>query len=113
MFKVENLNVSYNGNPVLKNINFSIFTDDILTIIGPSGVGKTTLIKAISQLIPYQGNIKLNDRKIDLKKETIALVPQDYGLLPWKTVEQNIYLAKRIRQHKRLSKEQKNRIFKN
>ncbi|MEJ1303702.1 ATP-binding cassette domain-containing protein [Lactiplantibacillus plantarum] len=110
MFNVKGLNVFYDTNHILKDINFSIEKDDILAVIGPSGAGKTTLIKAITNLIPFTGEISMDEQNIDLSKITISLVPQDYGLLPWKTVEQNIYLANKIRQHKRISSTQKDNI---
>jgi len=110
MLNINDLSVSYDQKQVLHDINFSITSKDILAVIGPSGAGKTTLIKAITKLIPFTGSIQIDNKGIDLSRHTISLVPQDYGLLPWKTVEQNIYLANKIRQHKRLDKRQKEEI---
>ncbi len=110
MLKVRNLEVSYGNKIVLKDINFSVSSNEILAIIGPSGAGKTTLIKSIVKLIPFHGEIELNNHEIDLGITTVSFVPQNYGLLPWKTVEQNIYLASRIKKHSRLSKHQKEKI---
>lgn len=110
MLEVSNLEVSYGNKIVLKDISFSVSSNEILAVIGPSGVGKTTLIKSIVRLIPFHGKIKLNNHEIDLGSTTISFVPQNYGLLPWKTVEQNIYLASRIKKHSRLNKQQKEKI---
>lgn len=110
MLKVNELSVSYGTKKVLKNITFSITSDDILAVVGPSGSGKTTLIKALINLVPCSGIIEFDGNSINLSRQTVALVPQNYGLLPWKTVEQNIYLANKVKQHKKLNTEQKERI---
>ncbi|GBB98033.1 hypothetical protein RclHR1_03120018 [Rhizophagus clarus] len=58
-----------------KDISFSLKKGDILTISGPSGVGKTTLLKCIAQLAIYEGgDIYLNDR-----------TPEEYGIPVWRT----------------------------
>lgn len=107
MFEVANLSVNYGKKNIIHDLNFKLSNEDILAVIGPSGAGKTTLINAITKIIPSNGEIILNDKPVNLQTDTIAMVPQNYGLLPWKTVEQNIVLANQIRQHKKLDEQQK------
>ena len=48
---LKNISFSYNGEPVLEDINLKIMENDFMAIIGPNGGGKTTLIKIILGLI--------------------------------------------------------------
>ena len=98
MLEIKNLSVSYDELPVLDNINLEIPDGEIYTIVGPSGCGKSTLLKAVATLIPVcSGQILFNDTPISTKCHTIGYIPQNYGLLPWKTVEQNIALALKVK----------------
>jgi zinc transport system ATP-binding protein len=61
LIKVDNLGINLNDKLILKNINFEIFTKQIITIIGPNGAGKSTLLKAILGFIkPSFGQIISN-----------------------------------------------------
>ena len=76
---VQNLNFSYNGNPVLENVSFSVKDGEYLGIIGPNGGGKTTLIKIILGLLkPDTGSVKIFGKDIKTFKERalIGYVPQ-------------------------------------
>ena len=98
MLEFKNLSVSYDGLTVLNEINLQVADGEIYTIVGPSGCGKTTLLKAVAGLIPaYSGEVLFNGDVVSTKTHTIGYIPQSYGLLPWKTVEQNIILALKIR----------------
>ncbi|MFC2118636.1 metal ABC transporter ATP-binding protein [Bacteroidota bacterium] len=62
ILNIKDLIVSYNGNPVLENINLQINKNDFIGIIGPNGGGKTTLIKTILGLKkPQSGKIEFNN----------------------------------------------------
>jgi nitrate/nitrite transport system ATP-binding protein len=79
---------------VLKNISFKMNEGDFLSIIGFSGSGKTTLISLISGLIePDEGEILLNGKPIEGPGPDRGLVFQNYSLLPWLSVYDNIALA--------------------
>jgi len=98
MLEIKNLTVAYDGLTVLNKINFQVADGEIYTIVGPSGCGKSTLLKAVAGLIPAcSGDILFNGDDISAKVHTIGYIPQSYGLLPWKTVEQNIILALKIK----------------
>lgn len=58
--KVNNLNVAYDGQPMLKNINLEIPDGQITAIIGPSGCGKTTLLKCFNRMIDLTDGVKVN-----------------------------------------------------
>ena len=92
----ENVSFSYEKNrPVLKNVRFSIHPGDIVALVGPSGVGKTTLVNLILKFYqPQSGSIYLDNhnlRTIDSKwlREQIGIVSQDIFLFN-DTVKRNI-----------------------
>jgi len=58
ILNVKNLCVSLGGEEILKNLSFSVYEDEVLAILGPNGGGKTTLLKALLNIVPYKGEIK-------------------------------------------------------
>lgn len=79
---------------VLRNINLRMERGEFVAIVGYSGSGKTTLISMIAGLItPDSGSITLNDLEITEPGPDRGIVFQNYSLLPWMTVYENIYLA--------------------
>ena len=80
--RVENLSVSYEDNPIIKELDLSIPKGKISIIIGANGCGKSTLLKTISRINkPVSGDIFINDKDIknikakDIAKE-VAFLPQ-------------------------------------
>lgn len=65
MFKIENLNVSFDQKPILKDIDLQVEENNWYMILGPNGVGKTTLANAISGQIDYQGSIFFQGQSIE------------------------------------------------
>jgi len=79
---------------VLRDINLSIEKGEIVAIVGYSGAGKTTLISLIAGLIrPDAGSLVLNDLEITGPGPDSGVVFQNYSLLPWLNVHENILLA--------------------
>src|SRR5262245_47559796 len=79
---------------VLRDINLDVEKGEFVAIVGYSGAGKTTLISLIAGLIlPDFGTITLNDLEINAPGPDRGIVFQNYSLLPWLTVYENIYLA--------------------
>ncbi|MFF2910962.1 ABC transporter ATP-binding protein [Paenibacillus sp. NPDC057934] len=95
---VKDLEVEYkSGQLALERMNFTLPETGIYTVIGPSGSGKSTLLRAIAGLLPsYQGELLFNGKSLRDKETLVGLVPQNYGLLPWKTVQANIVMAMKI-----------------
>ncbi len=76
LVKIENLDVGYDKEPVLHNVNLEIFDKDFIGVIGPNGGGKTTLLKAILGLLkPMHGRIFFSD-DMKMKKKPIGYLPQ-------------------------------------
>lgn len=80
--QLEDINFSYNNNPVLEGVSFSVYQGDYIGIIGPNGGGKTTLLKIILGLLePDHGVVRVMGQDIHSLKERSILgyVPQRIG----------------------------------
>lgn len=87
MLKLENISKSYDNTIVLDNLSLDINDGEIVCIYGPSGAGKTTILKIISRLIDYTGNVIPNDFKI-------SYVFQEPRLINSLTVYENLALIR-------------------
>lgn len=92
--EIKNITGGYNGKKVIENISFSVNTGEIISIIGPSGTGKTTLFNIIAGLLKplNEGKIYLNEKDITGKSGYVGYMLQKDLLLPFKTVLENITL---------------------
>jgi nitrate/nitrite transport system ATP-binding protein len=92
--ELTNVSKSFGGPPVLSGLNLAIERGEFVAIVGYSGSGKTTLISLICGLLrPDSGTVKLNDLEITGPGPDRGVVFQNYSLLPWLTVAENIALA--------------------
>jgi NitT/TauT family transport system ATP-binding protein len=78
---------------VLEDISFSMATGSFVVLVGPSGVGKSTLLRILAGLLePSFGRIELSGRPPALSNEPIGVVFQRDNLMPWRTVAENVRL---------------------
>ena len=83
------------GVPVIADLTFDVKAGEIACIVGPSGIGKTTLLKCLTGLQSITaGAARIDGELIDGPPEEMALVFQEYtrSLMPWLTVEKNVRL---------------------
>ncbi|MGE5623450.1 MAG: ABC transporter ATP-binding protein [Methanocella sp.] len=100
--RVEGLSFSYQTSerrvPVLADIDLEVSAGERLAILGPSGCGKTTLMYILAGLLtPEAGRVWVGGEPLTSRRRQTAFILQDYGLLPWKTVRQNVALGPEIR----------------
>jgi ABC-2 type transport system ATP-binding protein len=82
MLTINNLTVKYGDKIAVDSISFTVREGEVFGLLGPNGAGKTSTLKAIVGLIPYQGEIRLFDKPIDVKaKNLIGYVPEEFMLL--------------------------------
>jgi ABC-type nitrate/sulfonate/bicarbonate transport system ATPase subunit len=88
---------SYGARTVLEDVSLAFERSLVYAVVGPTGCGKTTLLHLLAGLAaPRAGSITFACPE-DARR--VALIPQDYGLFPWKTVRQNAVMGIEI-QHK-------------
>jgi len=86
-----NISKWYGDLEVLHNVSLEIHQHEFLCLLGPSGCGKTTLLRILDGLIrPDEGSVRLDDEVITGPPRQAAVVFQQFGLFPWKTVSQNV-----------------------
>jgi L-cystine transport system ATP-binding protein len=101
MLEIRDLKLSYGSSKILNGVNLSVKRGDVLSIIGPSGTGKTTLLKCINYLAkPQSGSITLDDITMDFQRPDkaaiqairlrTAMVFQQFNVFKNMTVIQNI-----------------------
>lgn len=102
ILKIKNLKKSYEGGePVLKDISFTLEKGEVVVIVGPSGCGKSTFLRCINMLEPIDsGTIRFKDKTLNRNsrdiyeiRQKIGMVFQSYDLFPHKTIMGNILLA--------------------
>ena len=100
--EIKSLNAYYDKLHVLKDINLNVEKGEILSLIGPSGSGKSSLLKMlVGLLIPKSGEVSLNDNTVDYTsksdlrsiREQIAIVFQQYNLFQNMNVLKNVCIA--------------------
>ena len=80
-----------------RNVELNVSSNEVLCIVGPSGCGKTTLLRCIGGLLtPSSGEVLIDGEPIRAPREGVAIVFQHFGLLPWKTVVDNVAFGLRI-----------------
>jgi NitT/TauT family transport system ATP-binding protein len=78
----------------LKDVHLDVYRGEFVAIVGPSGCGKTTLINMIAGFIkPLEGSIRVDGKIVDGPGPDRAMVFQDYAVLPWRTVYNNVRFA--------------------
>ena len=99
---VENVSKSYDGRKIIKNISLTLHEGELISILGVSGGGKTTLFNVISGLTePDEGRVFLDGEDITGKPGRISYMLQKDLLLPYRTVEDNVALPLLLRGEKK------------
>ena len=106
---VEGISHRYHGRLVLQDVSFAIEAGEIVCIIGPSGCGKSTLLRMIGGLErPDSGTVWMEGEAPASSLNPLTFVFQDFALLPWRTVADNIALV--LEQHPLSAAERRARV---
>lgn len=104
ILELQNLDIAYGGIQALKQVNLTIYTGEVVTLVGANGAGKTTTLRAISKMVNIQnGNILYYGRNInrrqayEIVKLGIAHCPEGRRILAKQTVFDNLMLGAYIR----------------
>lgn len=111
--KVSNLSVKFNEKYIVKDINLYINEGELVSLIGISGSGKSTIFNAITSLIEINsGEILLNGENIVKKTGKISYMLQKDLLLPFKTIIDNVSLPLIIKgENKKLARDKASKYF--
>ena len=100
MLKIENLSVAYGGIEALKGISIEVEEGKIVTLVGANGAGKSTMLRSIVGLvkpkggsITYHGKNLLAEKRHNIVKNGITLVPEGRRVFPDMTVLENLKLG--------------------
>jgi len=98
----------FNGFLAVSDVNLEVADGEFVCLLGPSGCGKTTLLRLAAGLdAPTEGELFLDDRKIEGVNKECGFVFQEYVLFPWRTVKGNIEFGPEV---KGMQKEERERI---
>lgn len=94
--ELRDITFSYGREPIFEDLSVSFDGDLLNVILGPNGVGKTTLVKIMLGLLkPQRGEVLLDGRPVE--RGEIAYLPQHNELFPWLTVRENVELPLKIK----------------
>lgn len=97
--EVKDLTKCFGDLKVLDKISFNVAKGEFLSIVGPTGCGKTTFLNCLSKLIPTtEGNIYIDGEEADPKKHNISFVFQEPTCMPWRTVRENVAFGMEVKQ---------------
>jgi branched-chain amino acid transport system ATP-binding protein len=108
LLEVKNLNVYYDAIHAIKGIDFKVEEGSIVTLIGANGAGKTSILKAVSNLLPikegdiiYLGESMLKYKAHQLVKKGISHVPEGRRIFPELTVLENLEMGAYIQKNRK------------
>ena len=106
--EVNDVSVLYGENEALKDISLGIEEGEFVCLLGPSGCGKSTLLNTMAGFLkPSKGSVVIDGHEVKKPSSKYVTIFQNYGLLPWRTVEKNIALGL---ENKKLSKKEQREI---
>ena len=95
--RLEAVSMGFGDSLVTEDVSLEVREHELLCIVGTSGGGKTTLLRAIGGLKqPHAGAIYVDDEEVTTPRASVAHIFQHFGLFPWKTVRRNVEYGLRV-----------------
>jgi ribose transport system ATP-binding protein len=102
LLQVRNVKKSFGGVHALKGVSLEVYPQEILALVGENGAGKSTLAKILSGVLQLdEGTIEFGGKPVsfhgtlDAQKAGIAIVLQEFNLIPHLSIAENIFLTHR------------------
>ena len=109
---IDGLSASFDGQPILSNVSFGVEEGEFVSILGPSGFGKSTILNILAGVVtPQSGTITVDGQPLRQPGEHFAYMPQEDLLLPWKTIMDNVCLYGTIHKQKAQAREKAQALF--
>ena len=94
MLEIDNLFVSYDGEPVVRDFSLTVGDGQVVCLCGESGCGKTSILKAVLGFVDYEGRVRVDgkemtDRNTHELRKQMAYVPQEF-IMPHETVKEMV-----------------------
>lgn len=118
MLKVTDLQVYYGGIHAIREVNFEVKQGEIVTLVGSNGAGKTSILRAISNLIKSEGSIMYKDEEISnmpadkIVSKKLIHVPEGRKIFTALSVEDNLKMGAYLRRDNEKIEEDLKRVFK-
>ncbi|MBI5966887.1 MAG: ATP-binding cassette domain-containing protein, partial [Deltaproteobacteria bacterium] len=88
----------FNNLLVLDGVKFSVYENEFLVLVGPTGCGKTTLANVIGGLVPpTEGRVLIDSQLVNPRQHNISFVFQEPSCLPWRTLWDDVKIGLEIK----------------
>lgn len=104
ILKMKNITKNFPGVKALDDVDFTVYENEVMALLGENGAGKSTLMKILSGVYTKdEGEIVLEGKAMDITsprdaiEKGIAIIHQELNLVPYLTVYENIFLGREIK----------------
>src|SRR5579875_1875347 len=99
VLECKDLAFAFNGSPpIFQDVNITTYKDELIAVVGPTGTGKSTLLRVLSCLLTAsKGHVYLYGKEVTHPSSRISLIHQSIATFPWMTALENVRIGLRGR----------------